>query len=115
MKKKILLFTGVLLIALFMYSYSMPYFCTFKGNGISETKSTTELQLQFEKGRYYEVGSRMPFTGKVRVNYEKEYINDEGDSDIKDAIFENEYIDGVIKNTNYYNKNGDLEYSVKKI
>ncbi|WP_028856968.1 hypothetical protein [Psychrilyobacter atlanticus] len=113
MKKKILLFTGVVLMGIFMYS--MPYTSSLNGTSISQTGNSSELKLQYRKGLYYELGKGTPFTGKMKVNYEKEYVNSEGNYKTKEAIFENEYVNGVIKNTNYYTQNGTFEYNVKKI
>ncbi|UUV16915.1 hypothetical protein NRK67_03135 [Fusobacteria bacterium ZRK30] len=113
MKKKILLFTGVVLMGIFMYS--MPYTSSLNGTSISKAGGSSELRLQYKKGVYYELGKDTPFTGKMRVNYEKEYINNEGNSIIREASFENEYVDGVKKNTNYYSQNGIFEYSIKNI
>lgn len=113
MKKKILLFTGVVLMGIFMYS--MPYTSSLNGTSISKAGGTSELKLQFKKGLYYEVGKDTPFTGKMRVNYEKEYVNNEGNSITREASFENEYVNGLLKITNYYTQNGTFEYSVKKI
>ena len=113
MKKKIALLTGVVLIGIFMYS--MPYTSSTNGTSISQTGNTSQLRLQYKKGLYYELGKETPFTGEMRVNYEKEYINSEGNSNTREAFFKNEYVNGLLKETNYYSQNGTFEYSVKKI
>lgn len=120
MKKNILIFTGVFLMAIFMYS--MPYAVNSNGISMSKTESSSELKLQIKKGLYYELGKDIPFTGKMTVNYEKElvtnegnYYTNEGNYNTRKSSFENEYIDGILKITNYYNQNGVFEYSVKKI
>lgn len=113
MKKKILLLTGVLLMAVFMYS--MPYTSSSNGTSIIKTEDSSELKLQLKGGRYYELGKNVPFTGEMTVNYEKEPVTNEGNYYTRKASFKNEYIDGILKNTKYYNQNGVFEYSVKNI
>lgn len=113
MKKIFLLFTGVLLMVIFMYS--MPYTSSSNETSISKTESSSELKLQIKKGLYYELGKDIPFTGKMKVNYEKRLLTNEGNYNTKKSFFENEYIDGVLKITNYYNPYGVFEYSVKNI
>jgi len=68
-----------------------------------------------KKGLYYELGKDIPFTGEMKVNYVKMPVTNEGNYNTRKASFENEYVDGVLKITNYYNQNGIFEYSVKNI
>ncbi|UUV16962.1 hypothetical protein NRK67_03375 [Fusobacteria bacterium ZRK30] len=98
-----------------IFMYNMPYTSSSNGTSIIQSKDNSELRLQYRKGVYYEVGKHIPYTGKMRVNYEKEYINNKGNSVTKEAFFENEYIHGILKNTNYYSQNGAFEYSIKNL